>query len=77
MSILFILIGFVKTYSNDFNSRKWIPNKRETARKLLNEGMKKIEGTPNQRDLHELVVSVIDCLEPEDRPSDDSSVLVG
>ena len=77
LTLIYQLIGFVESYSNDFDSRKWIPNKRENARQLLNEGMKKIADTPNQRDLHELVVSVIHCLEPEDRPSDDSSVLVG
>ena len=77
LTLIYQLIGFIESYSNDFDSRKWIPNKRENARQLLNEGMKKIADTPNQRDLHELVVSVIHCLEPEDRPSDDSSVLVG
>jgi molecular chaperone DnaK len=50
------------------------PNK---ARTLLNQGLQKIGESPDVDELHPIVISLIDLLPVEDRPSGDDSVLVG
>ncbi|NCC18514.1 MAG: Hsp70 family protein [Bacteroidia bacterium] len=75
LTFIYQLIGFIRHHNQNFGSYKWIdPNK---ARTLLNQGLQKIGESPDVDELHPIVIAIIDCLYPEDRPSGDDSVLVG
>jgi len=75
LTFIYQLIGFIRHHNQNFGSYRWRdPNK---ARTLLNQGLQKIGESPDVDELHPIVIAIIDCLYPEDRPSGDDSVLVG
>ncbi|MCC5937771.1 MAG: Hsp70 family protein [Lunatimonas sp.] len=75
LTFIYQLIGFIRRHNLNFGSYRWRdPNK---ARTLLNQGLQKIGESPDVDELHPIVIAVIDCLEPVDRPSGDDSVLIG
>lgn len=75
LTFIYQLIGFIRQHNQNFGSYRWRdPNK---ARTLLNQGLQKIGESPDVDELHPIVIAIIDCLYPEDRPSGDDSVLVG
>ena len=75
LTCIYQLIGFIRHHNQNFGSYRWRdPNK---ARTLLNQGLQKIGESPDVDELHPIVIAIIDCLYPEDRPSGDDSVLVG
>jgi molecular chaperone DnaK len=75
LTFIYQLIGFIRHHNQNFGSYKWRdPNK---ARTLINQGLQKIGESPDIDELHPIVVSLIDLLPPDERPSGDDSVLVG
>lgn len=75
LTFIYQLIGFIRHHNQNFGSYRWRdPNK---ARTLLNQGLQKIGESPDVDELHPIVVSLIDLLPADERPSGDDSVLVG
>ncbi len=75
LTFIYQLIGFIRHHNQNFGSYRWRdPNK---ARTLLNQGLQKIGESPDVDELHPIVVSLIDLLPIDERPSGDDSVLVG
>jgi molecular chaperone DnaK len=75
LTFIYQLIGFIRQHNQNFGSYRWRdPNK---ARTLLNQGLQKIGESPDVDELHPIVVSLIDLLPADERPSGDDSVLVG
>lgn len=75
ITMIYQLIGFVRNYHEDFDSYNWKdPSK---ARGLLNEGLRIIGQNPTTDELHPIVVSLLNLLPDDERPSEDNTVLVG
>lgn len=75
LTFIYQLIGFIRQHNQNFDSYSWRdPNK---ARTLLNQGLQKIGESPDVDELHPIVISLIDLLPPDERPSGDEEVLVG
>ena len=75
LTLIYQLIGFIREHNQNFGSYSWRdPNK---ARTLLNQGLQKIGENPDVDELHPIVVSLIDLLPVNERPTGDVSVLVG
>jgi len=75
LTLIYQLISFIRQHNQDFGSYRWRdPNK---ARTLLNQGLQKIGESPDVDELHPIVISLIDLLPADERPSGDDSVLVG
>lgn len=75
LTFIYQLIGFIRHHNQNFGSYRWRdPNK---ARTLLNQGLQKIGESPDVDELHPIVISLIDLLPADERPSGDDSVLVG
>lgn len=75
LTLIYQLIDFIRQHNQNFGSYRWRePNK---ARTLLNQGLQKIGVSPDVDELHPIVVSLIDLLPPDERPSGDDSILVG
>jgi len=73
LTFIYQLIGFIRHHNQNFGSYRWIdPNK---ARTLLNQGLQKIGESPDVDELHPIVIAIIDCLDHEDRPSGDDTIL--
>mgnify|MGYP005854064141 CR=1 FL=1 len=75
MTFIYQLIGFIRQHNQNFGSYRWRDPKK--ARTLINQGLQKISEGPDVDELHPIVISLIDLLPEENRPSDDDSVLVG
>ncbi len=75
LTFIYQLIGFIKGHNNNFGSYHWKDSGR--ARNLINKGLGIIGENPNVDDLHPIVISLIELLPEEERPSGDDSVLVG
>ncbi len=75
LTFIYQLIGFVRNHNDNFGSYNWKDSGR--ARTLLNKGLQIIGENPDVDELHPVVIAIIECLEPEDRPSGDDSVLIG
>lgn len=75
LTFIYQLIGFIQHHNDNFGSFRWKDSTR--ARQLINEGLRKIGANPNVDELHPIVISLIDLLPQEQRPSGDDSVLVG
>lgn len=75
LTMVYQLIGILRTFDNDFNSLHW--NNENRARTLINQGLQIISENPNVNDLRPIVVSLYDMLPNNERPSGDDSVLVG
>jgi molecular chaperone DnaK len=73
LTFIYQLIGFIRHHNQNFGSYRWRdPNK---ARTLLNQGLQKIGESPDVDELHPIVVSLIDLLPVEQKPSDDDTIL--
>lgn len=76
-SITFIyqLIGFIHHHNTEFNRYNWLDETR--ARQLLSDGISIINNNPTEQELHPIVLALIRLLPEEEKPSGDSSVLIG
>lgn len=75
LTFIYQLIGFVRHHNDNFGSYHWKDSNR--ARTLLNRGLQIIGENPDVDELHPVVISLIDLLPNDERPSGDDSVLVG
>ena len=75
LTFIYQLIGFIRHHNDNFGSFNWIDSNR--ARRLLNKGLQIIGENPTVDELHPVVISLIDLLPNDERPSGDDSVLVG
>jgi molecular chaperone DnaK len=75
LTFIYQLIGFIRSHNDNFGSFHWKDSGR--ARSLLNKGLQIIGENPTVDELHPVVISLIDLLPNEERPSGDDSVLVG
>lgn len=75
LTMIYQLIGFIRSHNDNFGSFDWKDSSR--ARTLLNKGLQIISENPDERTLHPIVISLIDLLPNNERPSGDDSVLVG
>lgn len=75
LTFIYQLIGFVRHHNDNFGSYHWKDSNR--ARTLLNKGLQIIGENPDVDELHPVVISLIDLLPNDERPSGDDSVLVG
>ena len=69
------LIAFIRHHNDNFGSFHWKDSGR--ARTLLNNGLQIIGENPDADELHPVVISLINLLPNDERPSGDDSVLVG
>lgn len=75
LTMIYQLMGFVRNYHEDFDSYNWKdPSK---ARGLINEGLRIIGQNPTTDELHPVVMSLLNLLPDDERPSEDNTVLVG
>jgi molecular chaperone DnaK len=75
ITMIYQLIGFIRHHNDNFGSYNWSDSHR--ARQLLNNGIQIIGSNPTVDELHPIVVSLINLLPKDERPSGDDSVLVG
>lgn len=75
LTFIFQLINFVRNCNDNFGSYHW--NDSVKARTLLNKGQQIIVNNPTVEELQPIVVSLIDLLPHEERPSGDGNILVG
>lgn len=75
LTFIYQLIGFVRHHNDNFGSYHWKDSNR--ARTLLNRGLQIIGENPDVDELHPVVISLIDLLPNDERPSGGDSVLVG
>ncbi|MDO5857758.1 Hsp70 family protein [Myroides odoratimimus] len=75
LTFIYQLIGFVRHHNDNFGSYNWKDSSR--ARTLLNKGLQIIGENPDVDELHPVVISLIDLLPNDERPSGDDSVLIG
>lgn len=75
LTFIYQLIGFIRNHNENFGSFHWKDSGR--ARTLLNKGLQIIGENPTEDELHPVVISLIDLLPNDERPSGDDSVLVG
>lgn len=75
LTFIYQLIGFVRRHNTNFNSYKW--HDKGKARLLLNKALPMIGENPDVDELHPVVISLIDLLPDDEKPSGDNSVLVG
>jgi len=75
LTFIYQLIGFVRQHDQNFSSYRW--RDANKARTLLNQGLQNIGESPDIEELHPIVISLIDLLPDDERPSGDNSVLVG
>jgi molecular chaperone DnaK len=68
LTLIYQLIGFVRQHNDNFGSYNWKDSSR--ARTLLNKGLQIIGENPDVEELHPVVISIIDCLVDEDKPTD-------
>ncbi|MUP45400.1 Hsp70 family protein [Gramella sp. BOM4] len=75
LTFIYQLIGFLRHHNDNFVSYNWKDSNK--ARTLLNNGLQIIGENPDVDELHPIVISLIDLLPNDERPSGDDSVLVG
>ena len=75
LTLIYQLINFIRSYDEYFGSYQWKDSNR--ARTLLNKGLQIIGENPDVDELHPVVISIIDLLHNDEKPSGDDSVLVG
>ena len=73
LTFIYQLIGFIRHHNQNFGSYRW--KDLNKARTLLNQGLQKIGESPDVDELHPIVVSLIDLLPEEQKPSDDDTIL--
>ena len=75
LTLLYQLIGFIRHHNDNFGSFRWKDSRK--ARSLLNDGLQIISEKPEVSKLHPIVISLINLLPIDERPSGDSDVLIG
>jgi len=75
LTFIYQLIAFIRRHNQNFGSYRW--RDLNKARTLLNQGLQNIGESPDVDELHPIVVSLIELLPPDERPSGDDSVLIG
>ena len=75
LTFIYQLIGFVRRHNDNFDSYHWKDTNR--ARILLNKGLQIIGENPDVDELHPVVISILDLLPNDEKPSGDDTVLVG
>ncbi|MFP3834640.1 Hsp70 family protein [Chryseobacterium sp. SIMBA_028] len=75
LTLVYQLINFIRQHNQNFGSYHWKDSNR--ARQLLNEGLQQIGENPTTKDLHPIVIDLINLLPNDEKPSGDDSVLVG
>ena len=73
MTFIYQLINFIDLYDKDFENFNWKDSNK--ARGLLNQGLEIINNEPNTEELHPIVISVLNLLPDDEKPSGDDSVL--
>lgn len=74
-TLIYQLIGFIHHHNTEFNRYNWLDVPR--ARQLLSDGVSIINNNPTEQELHPIVIALIRLLPEEEKPSGDSSVLIG
>ena len=69
LTLIYQLIEFVRQHNDNFDSYNW--KDTNSARRLLNKGLKIIGENPDVDELHPVVITIIDCLVDEDKPTND------
>jgi len=75
ITLIYQLINFIRSHNEHFGSYDWKDSNR--ARTLLNQGLEIIGENPEVSELHPVVISLIDLLPDDERPSGDDDVLIG
>ena len=75
LTMIYQLINFVRHNDDHFGSLHWKDSGK--ARMLLNKGLQIIGENPTVDELHPIVISLVDLLPNNEKPSGDDSVLVG
>ena len=73
MTMIYQCIGFVKQHDRHFNAYRWKDASR--ARTLLNQAKGIVDQEPTVEQLHPIILSLIDLLPDEQKPSDDTTIL--
>ena len=75
LTLIYQLIGFIQHHNDNFSLFHWRDSSK--ARTLLNKGLQIIGENPSADELHPIVVSLINLLPNDERPSgDDTTILV-
>lgn len=75
LTFIYQLINFVRQHNDNFGSYHWKDSGR--ARTFLNKGLQIISENPDVEELQPVVISIIELLPNDEKPSGDDSVLVG
>jgi molecular chaperone DnaK len=75
LTMIYQLINFVRHYNDEFDLFHW--TNKERARVILNQALECVNNNPRVDELHPLVVSLLDLLPRDEKPSGDDSILVG
>ncbi|PQJ72767.1 Hsp70 family protein [Polaribacter butkevichii] len=75
LTFIYQLINFVRNHNDHFGSYQWRDTSR--ARVLLNKGLQIIGESPDVDELHPIVLSLLDLLPDNEKPSGDETILVG
>ena len=73
MTFIYQLMNFIEAYDENFNDYNWKDSSK--ARDLLNQGKEILNDEPNTDELHPLVISLINLLPDDEKPSGDDTVL--
>ena len=73
MTFIYQLMNFIEAYDENFNDYNWKDSNK--ARDLLNQGKEILNDEPNTEELHPLVISLINLLPDDEKPSGDDTVL--
>ena len=75
LTFIYQLIGFIRVHNDNFGSYNWKDSSR--ARTLLNKGLQIIGENPDVDELHPVVISLIDLLPNDEKPSGDDGLVTG
>lgn len=75
LTFIYQLIGFIRHHYENFDAYRW--RDRQQARNLMNQGVQIMNSNPEVETLQPIVIALVNLLPEEQRPSGDSSVLVG
>ena len=75
LTFIYQLIGFIRGHNDNFGSYNWKDSSR--ARTLLNKGLQIIGENPDVDELHPVVISLIDLLPNDEKPSGDDGLVTG
>ena len=73
MTLIYQEINFIVHHDENFENFNWIDSNK--ARELLNQGIEIINDKPTVEELHPIVISLINLLPDDEKPSGDKSIL--